>query len=132
MAKGQKSEKCQHIADRPRSDGYVTTYGKAKARRVVTRPQAIESLVAKNAYPCRCHPPQKGGDTEDSPNKREVETIFRGSHEVENSLRAQEKYDHEAEAPPNVVVQTINSSSRRALCQNQRTLSSRKMGAPSL
>ena len=73
----------------------------------------VESPIPKNAHPCRRNPPQEGGSVEDSPNKREVETIFRGSHELKNSLHAQDKYTQEEKAQPYAEVHTMNNSSLR-------------------
>ena len=78
--------------------------------RVGARPQEVENLVAKNANPCRRPPPQRGGSTEDTPNKREVGTIFGGSHDDGNSKHTRDKYTREAKTPSHVVVQTTNSS----------------------
>ena len=53
--------------------------------RVVAWPQAVGSPVTKNAHLCRRPPPQRKGSTKDSPNKREVGTIFGRSLEIKNS-----------------------------------------------
>ena len=93
-----------------------------KARlRVSARPQPIESVVAKNAYPSRCPPLHRGGSTKDSPSKREVRTIYGGSREVRNSRCTREKYTHEAKTSPQPWCKPQAIAPRGALHQNQRT-----------
>ena len=71
--------------------GPETVLQRITRTRVVASPQVVESPVAKNVHPCRPLPPQRGGNTEDSPNKRKVITIFGGSREVGNSRRARDE-----------------------------------------
>ena len=82
--------------------------------RVVARPQAVWSLIAKNAHTGRRRPPQEGGSTEDSHTKRKVRTIFGGFREVRNSRHMRDKYPREAKTPPHAMVQTSNGSSPRS------------------
>ena len=88
--------------------------------RVVARPQAVGSPVAQNVHPCRQPHSQRGRNTQDSPNKREVRTIFGRSCEVKNSLRKQKLH-----LMPWCKPQTV--APRGAPCQNQRTSSSQKL-----
>ena len=83
--------------------------------RVVAGPQVVGCPIAKSAYPCRQHPLLEEGSAENSPNKREVRTVFRGSCELENSRRARDKYAREVKALPFAMVQTMNSNSQRGI-----------------
>ena len=52
--------------------------------RVVTRPQADTSPIAKSAHPYRQNIPRLGGNVGLTPKRREVRMIFRGLRGVES------------------------------------------------
>ena len=102
--------------------GPMAVLQQTKRPRFITRPQVVGSPITKDAYLYKWYPPQEGGSAEDSPNKREVETIFGGTRKVENSQHARDKYTREAKAPPYVTVQSKNSSSPMGTMPKQKDI----------
>ena len=76
--------------------------------RVVAKPQAGKSPVAKSAHLYRQNPVGERVHTNDLPIKRKVDTIFGGACKVGKSHRTRDKYAQE-EKYPQVMVHATNA-----------------------
>ena len=81
--------------------------------KVVAKPQANISLVAKSAHPCRQNTPRLGENTSHTPKRREVKMIFGGPCKVRDSQRARDRYSQKAKRPPQTVVHNTGSKPPR-------------------
>ena len=97
--------------------------------RIVTRPQANISPVAKSASPCRQNTPRLRGNASHTLEKRAVRIIFGGPREIRDSRRARDKYSQKAKRPPQIVVHTTDSKPPRG-CTPQPDDIVHKLGAP--
>ena len=85
--------------------------------RVVTRPQANVSPIAKSTCPCRQNTQRLEGNVGHELETREVRMIFRGLREIGDSRYARDRYSQRAKKPPQVVVQTTSFKPRAYLSQ---------------
>ena len=81
--------------------------------RVVIRPQANRSPVAKSARLCRQNTSRLRGNASHTPKRREVRMIFGGPCKVGDSRCAQDRYSQKVKKPPQVVVHTTSSKPTR-------------------
>ena len=77
--------------------------------RVVTKPQAVMSPATRIAHLYGQSPIRKEGHTQNPFVKRDVDTIFEGPSEVEESRCECDRYAWEARSPPRTRVHAINS-----------------------
>ena len=101
-------------AQRTDSDLKVVLQWKTKLR-VVARPQAGKSLIARSARLYRQGLVREMEHTKDLPIKGQVNTIFGGPCKVGKSCRAHDRYAQEARYPPRVMVHTTNECPSRGI-----------------
>ena len=113
VANRQKYLTLQVTSVQQTDSGLIAVLQQTTTLRVVARPQANISPVAKSTCPCRQNTPRLGGNASHTSERREVRMIFEGPREVRDSLCERDRYSQKAKRPLQTVVHTTDSKPPR-------------------
>ena len=114
-----------HATSGLRTDfGLMAVLQRTVILRVVIKPQADTSLIAKSAHLCRKNTPRLGGNTASHTlERRKARMIFRKPHKVGSGRRARDTYAQKPKKPPQTLVHATGSKPPIGYATHQMTSS---------